>query len=474
MSVDLPSQGIRLDSNLPFNITSSNTIIIINCSVRCHDYIRENAIAKAACGITPICCWFTTGGSLNEYSIRVLQDRCSAYQSFVNLDLESPVSKWPEPGLELEWLLPQEPVCESAVDCHSICSALAAGAMPLGITVTVLVYKNSSRRKGELGQESLSKVERIINVSSSGLMRRIFTCKKITRATNNFSRGNLLGFGGFGEVFKGILHDGTIAAIMRAKGGNTKGIDQILNDVRILFQVNHRCLVKLLGGWVELEQPLLVYEYIPNGTLFDHLHKTGGFDGKRAPLTWQGFAYLHSSATPPIYRRDIKSSNILLDNDLNAEVSDFGLPRLAVTDTSHITTCAQGTLGYLDPEYYLNFQLTDKSDVYSFVVMLLELLTSKKALDFNRLDEDVNLAVYGRKILKEERLLDAIDPLLKEGASKLELDTMKALGSLAAACLDEKRQNRPSMKEAADAIEYLISVPTADQVSDSTRQIITG
>lgn len=129
-----------------------------------------------------------------------------------------------------------------------------------------------------------------------------------------------------------------------------------------------------------------------------------------------------------------------------------------MSETSHITTCAQGTLGYLDPEYYLNFQLTDKSDVYSFGVVLLELLTSKKAIDFNREEEDVNLAVYVKKILREERLMEALDPELKEGANEVELETIKALGSLAAACLDERRQNRPSMKHVAEEIEYIISI----------------
>ncbi|XP_020539980.1 wall-associated receptor kinase-like 20 [Jatropha curcas] len=544
MAADFASQGFQLDSNLPFNITGSNTVIIMNCSQlvfeffsalncsstsRCHDYVKENAVAKAACGAIPeqICCWFKTGGSLNEYKIRVRTERCSAYQSFVNLDLESPVSKWPEPGLELEWSLPQEPMCKTTADCqdlpNSLClpdpigvrtkrcfclagfmwdpingvcekckhrghchqhktktpliggSALAVVAMLLGIIVIFLVYKKQHlhQKREKLAQVNLSKVrERILSVNSGGLMGRIFTSKEITKATNNFSRDNLLGSGGFGEVFKGIIDNGTVTAIKRAKAGNTKGIDQILNEVRILCQVNHRSLVKLLGCCVELEQPLLVYEYIPNGTLFDNLHTSN----KKAHLTWtrrlviahqtaEGLAYLHSSATPPIYHRDVKSSNILLDQELNAKVSDFGISRLAVTDTSHITTCAQGTLGYLDPEYYINFQLTDKSDVYSFGVVLLEMLTSKKAIDFSRVDEDVNLVVYGRKILKQEKLLDAIDPVLKEGASKLELETMQALWSLAEACLDDKRQNRPSMKEVADEIEYIMSLVIADENS---------
>lgn len=147
---------------------------------------------------------------------------------------------------------------------------------------------------------------------------------------------------------------------------------------------------------------------------------------------------------------------------MTAKVSDFGLSRLAHTDLSHVSTCAQGTLGYLDPEYYRSYQLTDKSDVYSFGIVLLELLTSQKAIDFDREQDDVNLAIYVQRLVDEERLMmDAVDPNLKKGASNLELDTMKALGLLALGCLEERRQNRPSMKEVAEEIEYIISITTA-------------
>jgi serine/threonine protein kinase len=189
----------------------------------------------------------------------------------------------------------------------------------------------------------------------------------------------------------------------------------------------------------------------------------------RSPLGWrqrlaiarqtaEGIAYLHFAASPPIYHRDIKSSNILLDDQLDGKVSDFGLSRLAEPGLSHVSTCAQGTLGYLDPEYYRNYQLTDKSDVYSFGVVLLELLTSKRAIDFGRGADDVNLAVHVQRVADEERLMDVVDPAIKEGATQLELDTMKALGFLALGCLEERRQNRPSMKEVVEEIEYIINI----------------
>ncbi|OMO97295.1 hypothetical protein COLO4_14742 [Corchorus olitorius] len=534
MAADFGSGGVFLDSNLPFNITSTNTVMIMNCSALvlteyaalncsstsiCHDYIKGNPEAKANCGTLPYCCWFVTGGTMHAYRIHVRPERCSAYQSFVNLDMNLPVNKWPQPGLELEWVPPVEPKCKLPVDCggllnsmclpdpvnvgqrrclcksgfqwdpiHGICqdlkckhgksckhkknktsmlggAAMAAGAIVIGLIVTIIIVYKQRKHCEREAEVSLTKAHIDLLSSNSGKLAKFFTSKEIAKATNNFSEDNLLGSGGFGEVFKGILDDGTNIAVKRAKLGNTKGIDQIINEVRILCQVNHRNLVKLLGCCVELDQPILIYEFIPNGTLFDHLHRTtSGNVIQLHPLSWQrrlciayqtaqGLAYLHSSVVPPIYHRDIKSSNILLDENLDAKVADFGLSRLGLSSASHVTTCVQGTLGYLDPEYYLNFQLTDKSDVYSFGVVLMELLTCKKAIDFNRDEEDVNLVVFSRRFLKEEKFMDVIDPFLIQAAGKAELETMKALAILAGSCLNEKRQNRPSMRTAVKEIE---------------------
>lgn len=354
--------------------------------------------------------------------------------------------------------------------------AVAVVVVTLAIAVAVLANKHSHKRvKKEIHKNIVKERQEMLSAKSTGKSSRIFTGREITKATNNFSKDNLIGTGGFGEVFKAVLEDGTITAIKRAKLNNTKGTDQILNEVRILCQVNHRSLVRLLGCCVDLELPLLIYEFIPNGTLFEHLH---GINADRSwkPLSWrrrlqiayqtaEGLAYLHSSAMPPIYHRDVKSSNILLDDKLNAKVSDFGLSRLVdlaetANNESHIFTGAQGTLGYVDPEYYRNFQLTDKSDVYSFGVVLLEMVTSKKAIDFSRQEEDVNLVMYMNKMMDEERLIECIDPvLIKKTANKIELQTMQQLGNLASACLNERRQNRPSMKEVADEIEYIINIP---------------
>ncbi|KAI4354557.1 hypothetical protein L6164_003408 [Bauhinia variegata] len=526
MSADFQSTGLILDPNLPFNITSNNQVVYMNCTNKvsdswnctassiCHDYIRDNAAVAKACGpsshASKICCSIKTGGSSTAYHIKVRKERCSAYESFVNLDISLPVKKWPEPAVELQWLLPMEPVCKVAKDCadqtnsaclvdpsgvrrclcktgfrwdpiNATCQSMAfsGAAMLTGTLLAALAFFLRWQRKKRAADLSMSRARELIS-DNSGKSAKIFTSKEVTKATNNFSKDNLLGVGGFGEVFKGVLEDGTVTAIKRAKHGCTRGIDQIVNEVRILCQVNHRSLVRLLGCCVELQEPLLIYEYVPNGTLFDHLHNRNS--KKRAPLRWherlriahqtaEGLAYLHTSAIPKIYHRDVKSSNILLDDELNVKVSDFGLSRLAASEASHITTCAQGTLGYLDPDYYINFQLTDKSDVYSFGVVLLELLTSKKAIDFNREEEDVNLVVFAKRAAKEGRLMDVIDPGLKMGARKLELESMKALGYLATSCLDDRRQNRPPMKDVDDEIEYITNIIVAGTTKSEASEV---
>ncbi|KAG4975177.1 hypothetical protein JHK87_031998 [Glycine soja] len=542
VSTDKVHQGIQLNTTLPFNITSSNTIMYLNCTTTllqsplncsaasaCHSYIKATASAAACQGAGPLCCTYRTGGSSNSYMLRVRDSGCSAYSSFVNLNPALPVNRWPEPGLEIQWLSPKETVCGSQQDCDSatstcgpdassalgirrcfcndglvwdpiqgVCakkitcqnpggcddstsrtaiiagSVCGVGAALILAVIAFLLYKRHRRIKE--AQARLAKErEGILNASNGGRAAKLFSGKELKKATNDFSSDRLLGVGGYGEVYKGILQDGTVVAVKCAKLGNPKGTDQVLNEVRILCQVNHRNLVGLLGCCVELEQPIMVYEFIENGTLLDHLQ--GQMPKSRGLLTWthrlqiarhtaEGLAYLHFMAVPPIYHRDVKSSNILLDIKMNAKVSDFGLSRLAQTDMSHISTCAQGTLGYLDPEYYRNYQLTDKSDVYSFGVVLLELLTAQKAIDFNRAADDVNLAIYVHQMVAEEKLMDVIDPVLKNGATTIELETMKAVAFLALGCLEEKRQNRPSMKEVAEEIEYIISIASAKVVEN--------
>nr|CAB3474616.1 unnamed protein product [Digitaria exilis] len=227
---------------------------------------------------------------------------------------------------------------------------------------------------------------------------RYFSFEELKKSTNNFSEINEIGSGGYGKVYKGTLANGQIAAIKRAQQGSMQGAAEFKNEIELLSRVHHKNLVSLVGFCYEQGEQMLVYEYIPYGTLRENLMGKGGvsLDWKKrlriAIGSAKGIAYLHELADPPIIHRDIKSTNILLDESLNAKVADFGLSKL-VSDTQkgHVSTQVKGTLGYLDPEYYMTQQLSEKSDVYSFGVVLLELITAKQPIEKGRRLSSINL-----------------------------------------------------------------------------------
>ncbi|XP_059631703.1 wall-associated receptor kinase 2-like [Cornus florida] len=288
---------------------------------------------------------------------------------------------------------------------------------------------------------------------------KIFTEKELQMATNNYDDSRIIGRGGYGTVYKGYLTDSRIVAIKKSKIVDQGQIEQFINEVIVLFQINHRNVVKLLGCCLETEVPLLVYEFINNGTLFEHIHKKR----KETAISWDirlriaaetagVLSYLHSAASTPIIHRDIKSANILLDDNYIAKVSDFGTSRLVPLDQAQFCTMVQGTLGYLDPEYMHTSQLTEKSDVYSFGVVLVELLTGKKALSFDRSEEERSLATYFLSSLEKGRLFQVLeDHLVCDGNA----EQLTEVAEIARRCLNLKGEDRPSMKEVGMGLEGL-------------------
>ncbi|KAL5769488.1 hypothetical protein ACOSP7_013642 [Xanthoceras sorbifolium] len=257
-----------------------------------------------------------------------------------------------------------------------------------------------------------------------------------------------------------MLTDGRIVSVKKSKIMDESNVSQFINEVVILSQINHRNVVKLLGCCLETDVPLLVYEFIPHGTLYQYIHD----QTEEFPIPWEmrlriatevanALSYMHSAASIPIYHRDIKSTNILLDDKYRAKVSDFGTSRSIAIDQTHLTTQVKGTFGYFDPEYFRSSQFTDKSDVYSFGVVLVELLTGQKPIHSStNSNEVISLASHFVHAMKEERLFEALDArVLKEGR-KEEITTF---ANIAKRCLQSNGKKRPTMREVASELESI-------------------
>ncbi|KAG6605855.1 putative serine/threonine-protein kinase PBL3 [Cucurbita argyrosperma subsp. argyrosperma] len=309
-----------------------------------------------------------------------------------------------------------------------------------------------------------------------------FSFIDLRNATKNFRSESLLGEGGFGCVFKGWIDEhsylptkpgtGIVVAVKKLKRGSLQGYKEWLAEVNYLGQLRHDNLVRLIGYCSESDDRLLVYEYMPKGSLENHLFRKGV-----APISWRvrmniavdvarGLSFLHSCEPNVIYR-DLKASNILLDSEFNAKLSDFGLAREGPTgDKTHVSTRVMGTRGYAAPEYVATGHLTPKSDVYSFGVVLLELLSGKRALDQEKVGRvEETLVDWGKPLLSDsKRMLRIMDTRMGGQYSRKEA---QAAASLALNCLHTDPKNRPSMVDVLEELERLLSSKDVLRTPDS-------
>ncbi|KAK9700146.1 hypothetical protein RND81_08G220100 [Saponaria officinalis] len=304
-----------------------------------------------------------------------------------------------------------------------------------------------------------------------------FSYEELSVATNGFSSQNILGAGGFGCVYKGLLQDGREVAVKKLKDNSGQGDREFKAEVEIISRVHHRYLVSLVGYCITDHQRLLVYEFVPNCTLHHHLHSSS-----KPPMEWplrvkvacgsaRGIAYLHEDCHPRIIHRDIKSPNILIDNNFEAKVADFGLAKLAqdLESNTHISTRVMGTFGYMAPEYASSGKLTEKSDVFSFGVVLLEIITGRKPVDESRPLGDESLVEWARPLMTEAlehgNFDELADPRLQGNYDQGE---MFRLIEAAAACVRHSAIKRPKMSQVVRALD------TINEISDLSNGMKPG
>ncbi|KAK4481251.1 hypothetical protein RD792_012134, partial [Penstemon davidsonii] len=341
-------------------------------------------------------------------------------------------------------------------------SIFCASVILLGILLLIRKKHKSSQVEGVKNQ-SLTKFP----MKMDGV--KAFSFEDLQTATSNFSSTTQIGQGGYGKVYKGTLADGVVVAIKRAQQGSLQGDKEFYTEIEMLSRLHHRNLVALVGYCDEKDEQMLVYEFMPNGSLHDLL--TARY---RAPLGFgtrlhialnasRGILYLHTEADPPIIHRDIKANNILLDSKMTAKVSDFGISRLApISDpkgltTAHISTIVKGTPGYVDPEYFLTNKLTEKSDVYSLGIVFLELLTGMQPIS------------HGRNIVREVNTAHQsgmMFSIIDRSMGQYPSEGVKKFMALAVRCSSDETKDRPLMLEVVRELENISSMlPESDNTA---------
>ncbi|XP_020216279.1 probable receptor-like serine/threonine-protein kinase At4g34500 [Cajanus cajan] len=287
---------------------------------------------------------------------------------------------------------------------------------------------------------------------------RWYTIREVELATRGFSEGNVIGEGGYGVVYRGLLHDGSLVAVKNLLNNKGQAEKEFKVEVEAIGKVRHKNLVRLVGYCAEGARRMLVYEYVDNGNLEQWLH---GDVGPISPLTWdirmriaigtaKGLAYLHEGLEPKVVHRDIKSSNILLDKNWNAKVSDFGLAKLLGSEKTHVTTRVMGTFGYVAPEYASSGMLNERSDVYSFGVLLMEIITGRSPIDYSKPPGEMNLVDWFKAMVASRRSEELVDPLIEIPPSPRSL---KRVLLICLRCIDLDVVKRPKMGQIVHMLE---------------------
>ncbi|KAK1434553.1 hypothetical protein QVD17_00300 [Tagetes erecta] len=368
---------------------------------------------------------------------------------------------------------------KSSSNTGVIVGATVGGCVLVALLVLAGIYAFRQKGRAEKATQESRPFALWDTTGGSGAVPQLkgakaFSFEELNKCTNNFSESNNIGTGGYGSVYRGSLPNGQLIAIKRAKQGSTQGGLEFKTEIELLSRVHHKNLVSLVGFCFDQGEQMLVYEYIVNGTVKDSL---SGRSGIR--LDWirrlrialgaaKGLQYLHDLADPPIIHRDVKTNNILLDERLVAKVADFGLSKsLGDANRTHVTTQVKGTMGYMDPEYYMTQQLTEKSDVYSFGVVLLELITARNPIEKGKyIVREVKQAMDTSKELYN--LHEVLDPTI---GLTTQLKGLERFVDVALRCVEETGDRRPTMSEVVKEIESIMELaglnPNAESAANS-------